>query len=405
MQYVKATGGNFISPLVADRIVPGYYTSVTLDTQGHVIDKTAMISALDDYRAWGTIKEMHSTPVGVIEDIGTPYWNAIRARVVNTHRGDEVLQMVREGVYKAFSIGALVHNAVLVPFKDVPQDLFVGVPSGLIKNIKEYGFVLKILELTLLEVSIVDRPANPVALISEVKNFGPSGAQLLPSLTNRDGYDVLKGMYAIEQTLFAVNWESKPDEEGLALGINTEETNKMEDQIVEAADAEDVVTDTAVADETTEVPVVEEVVQDADTVAVEATKSVGATVVGAEEVTVLIDKSIARLEDVVTRLFESLNKSMADVASALEKSAEVAVSEAVVPEVTLAATPTNLISDEMIEEIATRVQASIATKRKATVPQASEAVPPVVDNTAMLKSLDVTELRKRIVDSLTSVSN
>lgn len=197
--YVKSTGGPIQSNLtnINDRIVSGYYTGDNVDMYGHKIDPDGMLSAITDYKQWNTIREMHETPIGVAETIGVPTWNYITARIASSARGNEVLQLVKDGVYGAFSVGIIVTKAEWIPSSRVPSEYFSSLPSSIVKQIMDGGEVLHIREMELLEVSIVDRPANPMAKLQKYQSrlAGDSGLILPASydLANRKNADKLIG--------------------------------------------------------------------------------------------------------------------------------------------------------------------------------------------------------------------
>ena len=118
------------------RMVYGYASTEALDVQGEIVTKQAMAEALEDYMRFANIREMHQpSAVGVaksveMDDKGT----FISAHVVD----DSAWSKVKAGVYKGFSIGG--------------------------KAIEKVDNVINALRLT--EISLVDRPANPEALIT-----------------------------------------------------------------------------------------------------------------------------------------------------------------------------------------------------------------------------------------------
>jgi hypothetical protein len=111
-----------------------------IDSQGETITKDAMAKAWEDYMQFGNIREMHQpSAVGVVkeyqfDDVGVQ----IGVYVVD----DMAWKKVVEEVYKGFSIGGSK------------------LPGG-------YDVATKtITALKLTEISLVDRPANPGALIT-----------------------------------------------------------------------------------------------------------------------------------------------------------------------------------------------------------------------------------------------
>jgi HK97 family phage prohead protease len=126
----------------SQRLVFGYASTETLDSQGEIVRKEAIEAALPDYMRFANIREMHQpSAVGVareaeLDDKGLH----LAAKIVD----DEAWQKVVEGVYKGFSIGGRV----------TARD-----PDA--KHV--------ITGVDLLEISLVDRPANPEAMIELFK--------------------------------------------------------------------------------------------------------------------------------------------------------------------------------------------------------------------------------------------
>lgn len=121
------------------RMVWGYASTEMLDCQGEIVSSEAMKNAWSDYMAYGNIREMHTnSAVGVVKsyefrDEGV----FIGVKVVD----DSAWSKVKEGVYKAFSIGGAI--------------------------VEKVGNTIK--SLILNEISLVDRGANPGAVITLFK--------------------------------------------------------------------------------------------------------------------------------------------------------------------------------------------------------------------------------------------
>lgn len=117
------------------RLVYGYASTEALDSQGEVVKKEAMAAAIDDYMQFANIREMHQpsavgrTQKAVVDSKGT----YIVAKVVD----DIAWEKVKEKVYNGFSIGGKVNT--------------------------KKGH--EITDLSLSEISLVDRPANPECTI------------------------------------------------------------------------------------------------------------------------------------------------------------------------------------------------------------------------------------------------
>lgn len=118
----------------------GYASSQAVDSDGEVITAEAMKAAIPDYMKFGAVREMHSpqaagTAIEIrVEDDGKTFFGA--------HIVDPVaVKKVQTGVYKGFSIGGSVTE----------RD---NLNKSVIKGVK------------LIEISLVDRPANPEAVLT-----------------------------------------------------------------------------------------------------------------------------------------------------------------------------------------------------------------------------------------------
>ena len=194
----KGTSGLIKSPTGTDigsRLVNGYYTNDKIDLHGHIIERAAMVSALPEYREWGTVREMHEHAIGTAVEIGTTEWNWISTRVADTTRGNEVLANVKERVYKAFSVGIIVTNGHFVHVDELADEDFSQISQEMADLIREYEYVFKITGLTLIENSIVDRPANPAARVKALLNSRDIQVDgYLPNIDKVQGNDVIKSV-------------------------------------------------------------------------------------------------------------------------------------------------------------------------------------------------------------------
>jgi phage head maturation protease len=118
----------------AQRLVYGYASTETRDTQGEIVKREAIEAALPAYMRFGNIREMHQpSAVGVataaeLDDRGL----YVVAKVVD----DAAWEKVVAGVYKGFSIG----GRVVTRDTDDPS---------------------VITACSISEISLADRPANP----------------------------------------------------------------------------------------------------------------------------------------------------------------------------------------------------------------------------------------------------
>lgn len=130
----------------AKRMVWGYASTPTKDLQGEVVTLDAIKTALPDYMQWANIREMHtSSAVGVTKEANVDDKGLyIGAKIVD----DDAWKKCKEGVYKGFSIGG--------------------------QKLKKVGDTIE--QLSLREISLVDRPANPDCRIDVVKVAGAAVA-------------------------------------------------------------------------------------------------------------------------------------------------------------------------------------------------------------------------------------
>lgn len=121
------------------RMVWGYASTPTKDLQGEIVKVSAIKAALPDYMAWGNIREMHQpSAVGITTEHNvTEKGLYIGAKIVD----EPAWQKCKERVYKGFSIGG--------------------------NTIEKVGDTITAIQL--IEISLVDRPANPDCKIDAVK--------------------------------------------------------------------------------------------------------------------------------------------------------------------------------------------------------------------------------------------
>lgn len=167
------------------RMVYGYASTDTKDSQGDIVKLDAIEKALPDYMRFANIREMHTmSAVGVAKSAEVDEKGLyIGAKVV-----DETAWIkVKEGVYKGFSIGG--------------------------KALKKSAGVIE--ELRLTEISLVDRPANQECVIDMWKAEGgddaaaaAAPADATPEVAKADeqpaGETVEKGMYNMQRLIEAL---------------------------------------------------------------------------------------------------------------------------------------------------------------------------------------------------------
>jgi HK97 family phage prohead protease len=127
------------------RMVYGYASTEARDSQGEIVTRAAIEAALPAYMEFANIREMHQlSAVGVVKSADLDDKGLrLSAKVVD----DDAWAKVKEGVYKGLSIGGRVTKR-----DAVNKAVITGV--------------------NLTEISLVDRPANPEALIDAYKAAG-----------------------------------------------------------------------------------------------------------------------------------------------------------------------------------------------------------------------------------------
>lgn len=123
--------------------VEGYASSTSIDSDGEIVTADAMKAAIPEYMKFGAVREMHQPKAAgtaieaTVQDDGRSFF---KAHIVDT----EAVKKVNAGVYKGFSIGGKVTSR---------DELNKATVTGL----------------KLVEISLVDRPANEDAIFSLVK--------------------------------------------------------------------------------------------------------------------------------------------------------------------------------------------------------------------------------------------
>jgi len=174
------------------RMVYGWASTPDLDSQGEVVSTKALKNALPAYMAFPALRQMHQPQVaGVTKEATTSDKGLfIGAKIVV----DDAWRLVKEGVYRGFSIGGAVRQKV--------------------DNV--------ITDLNLTEISLVDVPANRSTVFTLVKRDGESLIDC-QTKTGIDWVDSQKKMLS----KFNLNWE------GVNKVNEIEKKKKVEDELVE----------------------------------------------------------------------------------------------------------------------------------------------------------------------------
>lgn len=135
------------------RIISGYASTYDLDQGGDIIVKGAFAKTLETSANKVKVLWQHNSdqPIGkpksMREDDKGLY---VESYIAKTARGDEALELVKEGIIDSMSIGYMVNDS----------------------EYKDDG-VRVIKELTLMEYSLVTWPMNEAAIITGVKSLRP----------------------------------------------------------------------------------------------------------------------------------------------------------------------------------------------------------------------------------------
>jgi phage head maturation protease len=375
---------------VEKRTVSGFATLDNVDAHGEIIDASASIDAFKRFR--GGLREMHTNnAVGTVlkfeeakkykEDEEKTYTGVyITARV--SKGAQDTWEKVLDGTYKGFSIGGKIKKKELEKGQD-----------GKVRNvIKDYD---------LLEVSLVDNPANPLAMVMTVQKMGDvmiyndvdvekasynilyntnTGDIVLSESEGMDGFvnigwsdgepspDDIKNAVATYKT----SQEESADDDEITLVLHKSDVLKALAQTINSKEVLDMATDIE-KDATDEVVTDETVEKSTDDVTEEAAEAVEAEAV---------EKSVEEGDDEVVAEEEEAGEEEAE---GVEKSEDAFNPEAIVSKV----------QDVVTEAVAKAVDAAVESKN------AVESVKASFDETVDTLNKEVSGLK----DTLEALTN
>lgn len=151
-----------------NRVVTGVFTSEALDSQDEIVAYDGIVKAVEEYKKWMNIREMHqASAVGIGLEIRTD--SVARKAMIDVRIVDDnAWKKVAAGVYKGFSIGGKI-------LKEGRR--FIDQLNKTVRVIEE---------ILLLEISVVDRPANPDATFSVFKRNQGSGMEVTTLAENEE---------------------------------------------------------------------------------------------------------------------------------------------------------------------------------------------------------------------------
>lgn len=246
------------------RMVYGWASTGDLDKDGEIIEPAAFEKSLPDYLKFPTIREMHQPkPIGITKETRMEKNRGlfIAAKIVDS----EAWMKVKEGVYRAFSIGGRVKDRI----------------DNVIKEIE------------LIEISLVDVPANPAAVITLFKGDKTENLHIeFQQLANK-----IRSLMEEKEVVAA--------DEVVEVIDNTAAVEKADvvEEVAEEVKEVEVETEEVAEEETTE-----EVVEEVKTAEVETEK------VKTNDISKAYEAEIAKFDTVVKELstkFESLSERLA----------------------------------------------------------------------------------------------
>jgi len=331
------------------RIVSGFATLDNVDKQNDIVTPEASMKAFEAFR--GNIREMHQ-PVAVGKMVAfkedkyfdpetKKFYNGVYVSAYVSKGAQNTWEKVLDGTLSGFSIGGKMNKW---------EDAYDEGMDKAIRVIKEYD---------LMELSLVDTPANQFANILSVEKVDGVDVvkgDLVDTVIENVFWDKESGIVMISQeevqtspangnVMQNIGFVEKSDDDKLNLvkflvdsakGINTIEINKedsMTDEIINEVPAEEVAETEAVEIAPEADAEVEEVAVEAETEEVATEEVVAETVAeevadeevsGSDEETV---NAVTELKDAVTSAFSEITavvKSLADEVAALKKSTDFA---------------------------------------------------------------------------------
>ncbi|MEZ4812504.1 MAG: XkdF-like putative serine protease domain-containing protein [Caldisericia bacterium] len=169
---------------VESSLVWGFATTDALDKEGDIISEIAVKNAIGDYKKWRNIREMHhQKTVGIAKYLFVIPGRGLLVGAAITDKN--CLEMIRNGHYRAFSIGGIVHDR---------SRRFV---NGKLANV--------VTSMTIAEISVVDQPANNEAEFIWVENTKKEESELFEKWLGKvmkpeDGKDKLPEELLLELT-------------------------------------------------------------------------------------------------------------------------------------------------------------------------------------------------------------
>lgn len=196
-----------------------YISSDSIDSDGEIIQPSAIEEAWPEYEKWGTLREMHQNIIaGKVLESGIDPKNGLRW--IKSIVTDDIAKKIKEGMILGVSVGGEV--------------------------LERIGNIIT--KLNLFEISVVDRPANPDALIFAYKRYKEENSNSNSNIGEEEMNEELKKAGFTIQDLISLlksvkkedKKEEKPeDKKDPKVEENKEEDKKEEDKKEDKKDESD----------------------------------------------------------------------------------------------------------------------------------------------------------------------
>jgi len=129
----------------------GWASTGDLDRDQEIIEPSAWTKTMAEYMRNPVVRFMHQEPVGKTVNYKiTERGLWVKTEIIPTDRGKDVWKLVKEGVVKSYSIAGKIMDEVWKRHSDLGKD------------------IRHITGLDLYEISLVDVPANPQAIVEAI---------------------------------------------------------------------------------------------------------------------------------------------------------------------------------------------------------------------------------------------
>jgi hypothetical protein len=331
------------------RIVTGFASLDNLDKQNDIVTAEASLEAFAKFR--GNIREMHQpSAVGKMVNFKSEkyfdpeskkFYNGVVVSAYVSKGAQDAWEKVLDGTYTGFSIGGRMNKW---------DDGYDEKSDMQIRIIKEYDLV---------ELSLVDNPANQFAnIVSVEKVDGINTIKVDETVLENVFWDSESGVVLVSENenevspangnqMQNIGFVEKTDNEkkemikflvDSAKGINTSKINKEVSPMTKAktkVEKTDVVEDVEVApqaDAVVETPVAEEVAKSEETIAVETPvaveEAVAEEVTKSEEISEVVEAPVVEAQDVsksdeviaesITEINNTLTSAFSDLVSTVK---------------------------------------------------------------------------------------